>query len=148
MLSFQSFRKNEIVIPVLLSFIAVFLSIVIARGRISPSLLIYAMLGLLGIVFVNRLKLWVFVVILLFPVRDLALFTIGRANIRIGDVAILMALVWLVLQIEMRPILWRILRNQLTKLLIFFVLAVFISSFWSYSFSYSLIRTIKLARAF
>lgn len=88
---------------------------------------------------------WVSAVILTMPVRDVALGVIGRANIRIGDLVLLAAvIVWLTASALRQRM--RVQLNGLDLAMVVLVCVYAMSVFWAVANEHTWIRIFKLTR--
>lgn len=105
-----------------------------------------SVLAVFAVLVVTKLDSWVPVVILLYPIRDIALTTVGPANVRIGDVALLVALALWAAQGAMRMPRWRFPAVTLTMILGVLVFYNAFTMIWAPSGAYGLMRSLKLLR--
>jgi O-antigen ligase len=105
-----------------------------------------SVLAVFALLVVTKLDSWAPVVILLYPIRDVALTTVGLANVRIGDVALLVALALWAVQGAMRMPRWRFPAVTLTMILGVLVFYNALTMIWAPSGAYGLARSLKLLR--
>ena len=105
-----------------------------------------SVLVVFALLVVAKLDIWAPVVILLYPIRDVALTTVGPANVRIGDVVLLVALALWAVQGATRMPRWRFPAATLTMILGVLVFYNALTMIWAPSEVYGLARSLKLLR--
>ncbi len=112
------------------------------------NILIGSLISLGVLVYIAKTNRWVFLIVLLLPVRDWALFSLGPANIRLGDMAVLVALLFWLTRLPLdKSLPLSLPRSPLTWVILIFIGYMLISVAWADSFSMGLTRAIKLVRA-
>lgn len=136
------------------AFILLFLLVVASSWGIAANLfdgfvLVGGLLGLAALVYIIKANQWVFLIVVLLPLRDWSLLAIGPANIRIGDLAVLATLIWWVgRSFVSQRAKWRFSREPLIYTSVMLIVLILLSVSWSYSFAWGITRGLKIARAF
>jgi hypothetical protein len=142
-------KFNSLFVLIAIPILAICLGWEVAIGAISGEMILLLLAAIVCFYFIVKMNLWVFMIVVLLPFRDWSLYEIGSANVRIGDLVIVSAILWwMAKNIFSKSKSWRIPKDRLTIAVFILIILISVSSFWSYDTVAGITRAIKLIRAF